>query len=316
MKKPKHPTEWEEPSADSSKEINAVLDDLGELDDLDDEIIDLEDVVESYSEEGMEDDDGFASDTEILDAEGSLGLRGFESQAESDDEFILEDDFLKELPFFQDEKAEPEPDQREDFMAEEVEELAPGLFGESGEEAVEGSDTQPGTVVPDERELEPFILPVSALGAGEPEQDFSASPVAASLVEEPGLEFSVPQVEGSIPEEAQPELSVLPVAALVIEEPELEVSPLPMEASVLDEAQPEIFVPPLTASVFKEPEVSAPPVAASAEAGILLDDFVAQIENKLVDTIREIVEARLPEIVRMVLREEIAKLTSDQDPED
>jgi hypothetical protein len=281
MKKPKRSDEWEEPSADSSKEIEAVLDNLGDLDDLDDEIIDLDDVIEPFSE-GHEDDDEFASDADILDAKGSLGLRGFEDKAESDDDFLLEDDLLKELSFFQDEKAEAETDRTADSMEEELEELGPGFFGDSDEEAVEGSESQTEALVLDERELEAFVFPVAAPVAEEPELEFFASPVAESLVEEPGPELSVTPVEGPVPDEAQPEVFVLPVAAPVIE----------------------------------EPEVSAPPVAASPEASVSLEDFVARIENQLVDAIREIVEARLPEIVRTVLREEIEKLKSDQEPED
>jgi len=261
MKKPKHSNELEEPSTDSSKEIDAVLEDL---DDLDDEIIDLEDVVEPYSK-GHEDDDEFVSDAEILGAEKGLGLRGFEDKTESDDEFLLEDDLLKELPFFQNEKAEPEPAQKANSVSEELEELAPELFGDSGEETLRGPEGQ-----------------TEALLSEEPEQQLFVPPVAASDIEEP--ELSAPPIEEPVPEEAQPEAFVLPVAAPFVEEP--------------------------------EPEVSVQPVPASAEAGVSLDDFVAQIENKLVDAIREIVEARLPEIVRTVLREEIAKLRSDQDPED
>jgi hypothetical protein len=310
MKKPKRSDEWEEPSADSSKEIEAVLDNLGDLDDLDDEIIDLEDVIEPFSE-GHEDDDEFASDADILDAKGSLGLREFEDKAESDDDFLLEDDLLKELPFFEDEKAEAETDQTADSMEEELEEFAPGFFGDSDEEAVEGSESQTEALVLDERELEAFVFPVAAPVAEEPEQEFSASPVAASLVEEPGPEFSVPPVGTSVSDEAQPEVFVLPVETPVVEEPELEFFPAPVEASVPEEAQAEVLVLPVAAPVIEEPEVSAPPVAAPPEAGVSLEDFVARIENQLVDTIREIVEAKLPEIVRTVLREEIEKLKSD-----
>ena len=57
-----------------------------------------------------------------------------------------------------------------------------------------------------------------------------------------------------------------------------------------------------------KPAVSAPAVDLGASA---LDDFVAQIEAKLVDTVREMVESRLPEIVRTVLREEIEKLKDE-----
>jgi hypothetical protein len=298
MKKPKHPNEREEPSVDSSEEIDVVLDDFGNLDDLDDEIIDLEDVIESYSER-MEEDEGFTSDEEILDTEGDLDLGGVDGKAESDDEFLLEDDLLKELPFFQDEKAEPEPDRGEGSMAEEMEELPPGLFGDSGEEAIEEADGQTAGVIHEE----PEVLDL---------------PVAGPDLEEPELEESPLPIEASALDEAQPEVLVMEAAAPVIEELEPEVSAPPEEPSVPEEAQPAIFVPPVTAPVVEElePEASATAVPTSVETGVPLDDFVVQIENRLVDAIREIVEARLPEIVRIVLREEIARLKSDQDPED
>lgn len=42
-----------------------------------------------------------------------------------------------------------------------------------------------------------------------------------------------------------------------------------------------------------------------------LDKLIDQIESKLTQTVREIVEARLPDIVRTLLREEIEKLKKD-----
>ena len=51
-----------------------------------------------------------------------------------------------------------------------------------------------------------------------------------------------------------------------------------------------------------------------AEAAVSLDEFVTQIEQRLLETVREIVEARLPEIVQRVIREEIERLKSDAGP--
>lgn len=74
------------------------------------------------------------------------------------------------------------------------------------------------------------------------------------------------------------------------------------------------------------PEPSSPPktvgeesITAGAEQpeepppdpGPSLEDFMTQLENRLFETLRDLVEARLPEIVRTVLREEIERLQTD-----
>jgi len=56
-------------------------------------------------------------------------------------------------------------------------------------------------------------------------------------------------------------------------------------------------------------------VEPPAEASDSLDEFVAQIESRLIDAIREIVESRLPEMGRTVLKEEIERLKNEEEPE-
>ena len=46
---------------------------------------------------------------EILDAEHQLDLKEIEGKGESEEEFLFDDDLLKELPFFQDQPAKAEP---------------------------------------------------------------------------------------------------------------------------------------------------------------------------------------------------------------
>ena len=56
--------------------------------------------------------------------------------------------------------------------------------------------------------------------------------------------------------------------------------------------------------------------AATGPAGEFLpsvDGFVAQIEDRLLTAVRELVEAKLPEIVRDVLREEIERLKNESE---
>ncbi len=208
MRKSKRSFPWEEPSPGPSREPD------DERDDLEEEIIDLEEVVEPRAD-AIEENDELAFDVEILDAETGLDFRDFERKTESEDEFLLEGDLLKELSFFQDRKATPEPPQETHAVKEKLED--------------------------------------SALGA------LMAGTVGA-------LEETASSADGPVPEEMKPADDALPVAT---------------------------------------------PVAES----ISLDDFVAQIESRLVDTVREMVASRLPEIVRTVLREEIDRLKNDHEPE-
>ena len=90
--------------------------------------------------------------------------------------------------------------------------------------------------------------------------------------------------------------------------------------SLLDMDDSELFPEPKKAAntppAVEKPKTAAPvvalaPAVAVGELTTDLDDLVARMENKLVETIREMVESRLPEIVRSVLREEIEKLKKE-----
>ena len=212
MKKPKRAEEWEESPLVSSKDFDA------EFEDLDEEIIELDDEIVELTANGLEDDEEPAFDVEILDAEHPLDLKENEGKGESEEEFLFDDDLLKELPFFQDQPAEAEPgESTAKAQAEPTpEEPAPVLFADTSE------------VLED------------------------AAPTAGT------------------------------------------------EALGLEDTSP--------------PPVSEP-MAAPADQDVFLEDFVVRIESKLLDTVREVVEARLPEIVRAVLREEIERMKSDGESE-
>jgi hypothetical protein len=212
MKKPKRAEEWEESPLVSSKDFDA------EFEDLDEEIIELDDEIVELTANGLEDDEEPAFDVEILDAEHPLDLKENEGKGESEEEFLFDDDLLKELPFFQDQPAEGDP----------------------------GEITAKAQVEPT------------------PEQP---APLLSSDTSE-------------VPEDAAPTAEA--------------------EALGLEETSP----PPVIE-----------PMAAPADRDVSLDDFVAQIESKLLDTVREVVEARLPEIVRALLREEIERMKSDGESE-
>jgi hypothetical protein len=282
MKKPKRSAEWEESTGDSSKESDALLDDLDDLDDLDEEIIDLDEIVEPFSEDALHDDE-FASDTEILGGKGDLAFGDLEGKMESEEDFLLEDDLLKELPFFQEEKRVPEPPRREQEVAKEPEHPALDVLLETDRADIE---------------------------------EFEGLTEEALIPEEPGHAVSELPLETLLLQETEPEVPVQPIEALLPEEKQLEISATPPEPFLPLDAEVSAQTIGAPAPEEMEPEVSAPPVEASADLTVSLDDFVNQIEDRLVNTIREIVEARLPEIVRTVLREEIDRLKIDAKPED
>lgn len=64
-------------------------------------------------------------------------------------------------------------------------------------------------------------------------------------------------------------------------------------------------------------ELAIPESAAAEEAGSKpsIEDFVARIEDRLLETVEQIVESKLPDIVRMVLREEIDRLQLELEKE-
>lgn len=219
MKKLKRSDGWEESPLVSSKSFEA------EFDELDEEIIELDDEIIELPANGVEDHEELGFDVEILDTDRQLDLKENEGKMESEEEFLLEEDLLKELPFFQDQPTEPEPAKRAAGTQAEPEpaEPAAALFSDTTEEIPEV-----------------------------PEVPEPAAPAAA--VEAPG------------------------------------------------------FVEPIPAAFSQPQETPAEPAPS-------LDDFMTQLESRLLDTVRELVEARLPEIVRTVLREEIERLKSTGEPE-
>lgn len=215
MKKLNRSDGWEDSPLVSSKSFEA------EFDELDEEIIELDDEIIELPANGVEDDEEPAFDVEILDTDRQLDLKESEGKMESEEDFLLEDDLLKELPFFQDQPSEAEPAKSAAGVQAEpkVEELAPELFSDTGEEVPEAPRA--------------------------PEH-----PAPVGEAEAPGFEET------------------------------------------------------LLAAVSQ-------PLETPAEPDTSLEDFMAQLESRLLDTVRELVEARLPEIVRTVLREEIERLKTD-----
>ncbi len=236
MGKSKRFVDWEGTSAGPSEEREA-----GE-NDLDEEIIDLEEVIEPHGGSPDQDDE-LVFDVEILDEGTGLGFEDLAGKIESEEDFLLEGDLLKDLPFFENRESAPEP--------------------------------------PQAREVA-FESP-------------PAPEVAREGIEKPALGLLLERLEAP-PEQVEDGGEADESERIV---PDLLVLPIVPEAPVMPSA----------------PEVSVLPVAPPAEASVSLDEFVAQIESRLVETIREMVAARLPEIVRTVLKEEIERLKDGHEPE-
>ena len=203
MKNLKRTDGWEDSPLVSSKSFQE------EFDALDEEIIELDDEIIELPTNGVEDHEEPAFDVEILDEDRQLDMTGTEDKAESEEEFLLDEDLLKDLPFFKDEPTE-----------------------------------------------------AAAKSTAEPE------PAAA------GLDL----------------LS--------------DHSDLPPEA-------PEPASPPKTVGEESITAGAEQPEEPPPDPGPSLEDFMTQLENRLFETLRDLVEARLPEIVRTVLREEIERLQTD-----
>lgn len=212
MKKLKRSDGWEDSPLVSSKSFEA------EFDELDEEIIELDDEIIELPANGVEDHEEPDFDVEILDTERPLDLKENEGKMESEEEFLLEEDLLKELPFFQDEPAESKPARSPARM---------------------------------------------------PAEPTPASP-AEMLLSDTTEELS------EIPETLEPTAPAVAAKAPELKEP-------------------------ISAAVSQPQEIPAEPEPS-------LEDFMSQLEGRLLDTVRELVDARLPEIVRTVLREEIERL--------
>ncbi|MGA7878952.1 MAG: hypothetical protein WCA08_25055 [Desulfoferrobacter sp.] len=91
------------------------------------------------------------------------------------------------------------------------------------------------------------------------------------------------------------------------------------EAELSLEHEEEALSPILTApDQVKVDEGSLPEPELSAEEKqekVSVDEFITQIEGRLLEALRQMVEARLPDIVRTVLREEIDRLKQELEKE-
>lgn len=84
-----------------------------------------------------------------------------------------------------------------------------------------------------------------------------------------------------------------------------------IDAADLEALLAEVDSPPQKEAVPVEAPAKIVPAAPIGGAVPEMDDFVSRIESKLVETVREIVEASLPDVVRSVLQQEIERLKNE-----
>jgi hypothetical protein len=275
MKKPKHPSIWEEDESDSAEEGGSPMDHI--LDD--EEIIDLEDIVELPADE-QEQEEPLNVDVEVLDLDsgmdfddmespGGAGKKGRAGRAEKkgrargakdlpDSGLMPDMDLLEKDPdealldfSFPDENEERSGKDDLDLLSE------------------DGDDISVDFVLPDEEESDKDSKKEEDLLLGDLDEEL--------------IDFSFPE-EGK-EEELKDDL---------VSKREARVKGfLKKEAEQGDQGM---------AGALAEP---------SDASDVALERFVSQIEIRLVESLREIVEARLPEVVRSVLREEINKIKKE-----
>jgi hypothetical protein len=262
--------------------------------DEDDDIIDLEDIIEMPARPINEEED-IDMDVEILDAEPELTLDSSEKPAKAAPQPPAKNDVLD---FGTDEPERDEELLLDDFNPDDDEDL----FGRI-------------EVTEHERP------------AAEGEQVFGDD--EAMLMDDLPSKDAKPEVQLS--EENQHALRERAAAALKIEDETARgIEPEPAPEAVIEPESPE--------APEAEPPKPAPDIAAAATAAAsaavssgqaaaqpaassggvdefmiaeLVEELVGRIESRLMDTVRSVVEARLPEIARDVIREEIERVKKE-----
>ncbi|MDY0039829.1 MAG: hypothetical protein RBS57_05910, partial [Desulforhabdus sp.] len=132
--------------------------------------------------------------------------------------------------------------------------------------------------------------------------------------EESFLEGDLPSELSFEDEEADDDSLEFDLKAIESEKP-VEEADISEELEEIALTSVETESPPAAAAPV-ESAVAEPEDAAEVQSGKpSLDDFVAQIEDRLLEAVHQIVESRLPDIVRTILREEIDRLQLDSEKE-
>jgi hypothetical protein len=241
----------------------------------DDDIIDLDDIVELGDQ--SDDEDELDLGVELLDLEGDMDFKDLDAQAHSDDDF--ESKLLKNLPagkapLGKTAARAPSPLDEED---ENMDLLKDFSFDDEESELVAGLGKAEA---------------VGARKSGEekdPLEGLLFAPEEESKVETTP-KSSPPAPEKDILQKEIPQKVQRPVGPAVFD-----------EEALLKEAGIALAGAGTGLAIAKMAETDDSP----------LDKVVGEIESRLVEVVKEMVEARLPDIVRRVLSEEIEKLKAE-----
>ncbi len=312
----------------------------------DDEVIELSDVVELPEPDLDEEPRAGRGEKELLLGQEELSLFEEEEVPDDDSEKALFHDELESFSGFDEEpeeevslseefesllggetegrrgdrEAEEEPPREEAGVLEDVgEDVGEDVVEEPAEESLE----EPGKL-PEEAEVDRDFLDVLD---SELELD---EDIAALLTEdrptgavEPAEE---PERGDAVEERSEAEAAAEPSKDLAAESPMGEVEEAPVLEGLVEESGAEVRPEPVEDVVGRawapgpesEEEAAGVPAgsgetsSAPTETGDW-DETIDALESRLVSVIHQIVEARLPEIVRTVLREEIERLRAQDD---
>ena len=286
MKKSKRSTGLEEHGLDSSGELGL------DSDDDDDEIIELEDIVEMPAG-SFDDDEIVDQDVEILDAEEDADFdlpgktRGTQDEPHTNG-------LIDELSAWRDEAAHAGPGTFEQPVGEPAGRPEPSI-----EEPVKDEEDPLEALIAAERKKLGIGAEAAPSGPADIllplEEDAGEEDLDAFVMTEPETgEITIPEAPDPAPEPA------------AIEEP-----PAPAAVS----APPQVQEPPHPASHSLDFEDIISPgvdIQISANLNTYIDQLIGGVEAKLVDTIRTLVDERLPDIVREIIREEIDKIKAGE----
>jgi hypothetical protein len=327
MKKPRRPMGWEDNDEVSFDEGGSEMNDL-----LDDEIIDLDDIVE-LPEGELEDDDRMDVDVEVLDLDSDLDFGEERGGADRRKKGISESDLEDESAFSAEEYSMSDLDQEGDSLDDETDELlkdfafadeegerpqavaALDLMGEEPDESSGGSLVSGGSRVESDMPSaegfpgEAMIEELEELSP--PEYDNDMEPrESLDLPAGENKEAVADVMDLGMPGEEPAEAALKGSESLSAEGEDLMDLDSLLNAEIGGPAEEELQTVVAAFDKAGRPD-SGLPVDAPGVAKESVDELVSRIEARLLASVREIVEARLPDVVRAVLNEEIEKIKKD-----
>jgi len=329
MKKGRRPIELEDHDRTLGRGLELGADRYDE-----DEIIDLDEIIE-VDAGVLEDDEDFDLDVELIDLDADLDLDDLEPEVASSTGKQREEPFRLEVTQW------PAPSLSVDELKAPAAQITvprieiPPAFEVKVQEP---SSELKGPARAPEPEVDPLADLLEGLRKGparEPEPEVKveepppevrmkepdyfdtllAAEMSRSLEKEP--QPTVEEAVGKPPELVDAAVTAAAVApAVLAAEAVATVSPAPAPAAppelVAEPVVPPVGTVEVMAPVVSEPEVPAPKtISPEPISEAQLEDLASRIESKLLEAVREIVEARLPGIVEAVLREEIDRLKKE-----